>query len=158
MAIITESFPDESFTADLAVTVSACAQGSCDSPHCVQSSESCSSSLAAVPLQTTCRFIMKTRQNDQMWFSVSVFCELLMLNQLVFLGVLMMEKLSWKLHISQITSKIAKKNQNLGIIGKIQHLLNTEVSLNRYCFHDLSLGVTATLLGLTLIKLNCNQF
>ena len=46
-----------------------------------------------------------------------------------FLGVLIDENISWKPHISLITSKIAK---NIGIIGKICYLLNTTVSLNLY--------------------------
>lgn len=47
----------------------ACAEGDWDSPHCVQNSESCSSSLAAVPQQKTCKFRMKSSQCDPKWWS-----------------------------------------------------------------------------------------
>ena len=50
-------------------------------------------------------------------------------NSTRFLGVLIDKNLSWKPHISLISSKIAK---TIGIIGKICYLLNTKVSLNLY--------------------------
>lgn len=74
-----------------------------------------------------------------------------------FLGVILDDSLSWKPHISAISTKITKV---VGILGKTRNLINKKVAIILYysMLYPYCISITVMLLGLAPTQLNWNLF